>query len=121
MPEIKDILEPVTKSTRDAAYVVVGLGVLAFQRAQVRRQELAKKLAEPKSLVEDRIGDVRGQITKQVQTVDAVVEQVIDRIEASLEPIEERLPAQAKDLVKNAHIQARDARQQLRNLISNAA
>ena len=38
MPEIKDITQEITKAVRDAAYVVVGLGVLGVQRAQVRRQ-----------------------------------------------------------------------------------
>jgi len=30
---------------KDAAYVSVGLGILAFQRVQVHRQELKKRLA----------------------------------------------------------------------------
>ena len=34
-------MEDVTKTLRDAAYVVVGAGVLAFQKAQVRRVELS--------------------------------------------------------------------------------
>ncbi|MHB1487036.1 MAG: hypothetical protein ACYCS7_01825 [Acidimicrobiales bacterium] len=32
------------KKAQDAAYVLVGLGVLAFQRAQVRRREIQKTL-----------------------------------------------------------------------------
>ena len=82
MPELKDITEEITKAARDAAYVVVGLGVLGVQRAQVRRQELVKKLAEPRSQVEDRLGEVREQFAKRVKDVDGAVEQVLDRIEA---------------------------------------
>lgn len=37
-------MEPLTKLARDAAYVAVGFGVLGFQRAQVRRRELRKRL-----------------------------------------------------------------------------
>lgn len=118
MPEIKDITEEITKTARDAAYVVVGLGVLGVQRAQVRRQELMKLLAEPKSQVEEAIGEVRGQITKSVKVVDDAVEQAIGRIEASFEPFEERLPVQAKTLVKQAKTQARDARQQIRTRLA---
>lgn len=33
------------EAVRDAAYVVVGLGVLAFQRAQVQRRALTRQLA----------------------------------------------------------------------------
>jgi hypothetical protein len=121
MPEFKDITDEITRTARDAAYVVVGLGVLGFQRAQVRRQELQKRLGEPRTQIEDRLGDVRGELTRKAKDVNEAVEQVIGRIEASLEPIEERLPVPARDLVKQAHAQVREARQQLRNLISAAA
>jgi septal ring factor EnvC (AmiA/AmiB activator) len=121
MPDIKEITEEITKTARDAAYVVVGLGVLGVQRAQVRRQELAKKLAEPRSQVETRIGDVRSEVTKRVKEVDGRVEDVIARLEASLEPLEQRLPEQARALVEQARTQAREARQQLRALLLSDA
>jgi len=121
MPEFKDITQEITKAVKDAAYVVVGLGVLGVQKAQVRRQELVKKLAEPRTQIEATLGDARGEITKRVKEVDTVVEDVIGRLEASLEPIEGKLPTQARDLVKQAHSQAREARQQLRTLLQNVA
>ncbi|MHB8681173.1 MAG: hypothetical protein ACYDA2_03645 [Acidimicrobiales bacterium] len=121
MPDIKDITDEITKTARDAAYVVVGLGVLGFQRAQVRRQELAQRLADPKAQVEERIGEVRVEFTKRVKDVDERVEQAISRLEASFEPLEQRLPEQARALVSQARTQAREARQQLRNLITSAA
>ena len=34
----------VTKTVKDAAYVTVGLGVLAFQKAQVARRDLTKQV-----------------------------------------------------------------------------
>jgi hypothetical protein len=37
-------LDDVAGVVKDAAYVSVGLGVIAFQRLQVRRTELAKAL-----------------------------------------------------------------------------
>lgn len=40
-------LDDVTEAVKDAAYVSVGLAVIAFQRLQVRRAELAKALGEP--------------------------------------------------------------------------
>jgi len=121
MPELREITDEITRTARDAAYVVVGLGVLGFQKAQVRRQELQKRLAEPRTVFEERLGDVRGGLTRRAKDVDETVEQVIGRIEASLGPIEERLPVPARDLVKQAHVQAREARQQLRKLLSTAA
>ncbi|MDR3650635.1 MAG: hypothetical protein P4L20_16205 [Acidimicrobiales bacterium] len=121
MPEFRDVTDEITKTARDAAYVVVGLGVLGFQRAQVRRQELQKRLFEPRSPIQGHLGDVRGGVTKRVKDVDEAVEQVIGRIEATLVPIEDRLPVPARDLVKQAHAQAREVRQQLRKLILQAA
>ena len=85
MPEFKDVTDEITKTARDAAYVVVGLGVLGFQRAQVRRQELQKRLTD-RSQIQGHLGDVRGEVTKRVKDVDEAVEQVIGRIEASLAP-----------------------------------
>jgi hypothetical protein len=42
-------LDEVTAVATDAAYVSVGLGLIAFQRLQVRRQELRRSLREPTS------------------------------------------------------------------------
>jgi ElaB/YqjD/DUF883 family membrane-anchored ribosome-binding protein len=122
MPDIKDVTDEVTKVIRDAAYVVVGFGVLTFQRAQVRRQDLVKRLEDPRTQVEERFGSVRGQFTDQVKKVDDALEQVLVKIEGSLDPVGERLPTQARDLLKQAQSQAREARQQIRSLLlSNAA
>ena len=38
-------IDDVASAAKDAAYVSVGLGVIAFQRLQVRRQELHKALS----------------------------------------------------------------------------
>ena len=46
----------VRNAARDAAYISVGLGVLAYQRAQVRRRELQQQ-------VEGRITPVIAQLT----------------------------------------------------------
>ena len=119
MPEVTDVGDEFTRVARDAAYIAVGVGVLAFQRLQVRRQDLKKRLAD--SQIEDRIVDVRDELAKRVRDVDEAVEQLIARVEASLEPIEDRLPFAARDLVRQAHTQAREARVQIRKLLTTAA
>ena len=121
MPELKDVTDEIAKTAKDAAYVVVGLGVLGFQRAQVRRQELVKRLADPKAQVESRLGDVRGELSRRAKDVDELVEEAIARLETTLSPIEQRLPLQARNLVEQARTQAREARQQLRALLIPAA
>ena len=39
-------MDDVPKNLREAAYVLVGFGVIGFQRAQVRRRELARRLTD---------------------------------------------------------------------------
>ena len=51
-------LDDVTNLAKDAAYVSVGLGVIAFQRLQVRRNELEKLVGDRVKLVEERLGAV---------------------------------------------------------------
>lgn len=46
-------VDEISNVVKEAAYVSVGLGILAFQRVQVRRQELKKAL-------EARVGAARG-------------------------------------------------------------
>ncbi len=59
MPEINTDFAKAAKDiaavAKDATYVVIGAGVLGFQQAQVQRQELIKRLAEPKAGIEDRV------------------------------------------------------------------
>ena len=51
-------IDDVTNFAKDAAYVSVGLGVIAFQRLQVRRNELEKLVGDRVKLVEERLGTV---------------------------------------------------------------
>jgi hypothetical protein len=48
-------LDAVSKVALDALYVSVGLGVIAFQKAQVARQELTKSLEGQVKDIESRL------------------------------------------------------------------
>jgi gas vesicle protein len=120
MPDVKDIAEEISRTARDAAYVVVGLGVLGVQRAQVRRQELAKRLSEPRAQVSGALGEVRHELARRVKDVDQRVENVVSKLEEAWAPVEERLPAQARSLLQQARAQAKEARQQIRTLLPSA-
>ena len=52
---------------KDAGYVAVGLGVIAFQRGQVRRRELEKQLAatDLEARIEMIVAEVRGRLPEQ--------------------------------------------------------
>jgi len=102
---------------RDATYVAIGAGVIGFQKAQVRRQALIKRLGDPTIDLEGRLQGVRSDLTGAVHTVDATVEDLILKVEAAFAPLEDRLPAPARDLARQAHAQAREARTQVRSRV----
>ncbi len=72
-------VDDLANAIKDATYVSVGLGVIAFQRLQVRRNELTKALSGPAEeakgtievlgalvgervkMVEERLGAARGR------------------------------------------------------------
>src|SRR5438105_11290828 len=88
----------VTKTVKDAAYVTVGLGVLAIQKAQVGRRELTKQ-------VETQLAETGEQVQRFTRLVEERLQPVLDQIETAL-------PESAKDLVKQARSAARDAQAQ---------
>src|SRR4051794_16000527 len=93
MPQLKT--DDVRNALKDAFYVTVGLGVIAYQRVQVQRQELRKQL-------ESQLGDAREQVQKagktldeRVKTIEERLQAVEGRFDAVLDQVEERLPEQA--------------------------
>ena len=58
-------LDDVTNAVKDAAYVSVGLGVIAFQRLQVRRNELTTSGSAEvrRQLVGDRVKVVEERLS----------------------------------------------------------
>lgn len=89
----------VRKLVQDAAYVSVGVGVLAFQRAQVARREAQATLErqvketretakEAQQRLESTVGDVRARIEPVTQRVRSRVEPLADQVQQRLpEPI----------------------------------
>ncbi len=53
-PNITDV----TNTLKDAAYVAVGFGVLAFQKAQVRRRELEKQFEGQSTQLREQLAGV---------------------------------------------------------------
>lgn len=114
---INTLSKGVTDLARDAAYVAVGLGVLAYQRAQVQRVELQKRLSKELP-IEQRIGDVRQGVAKGFQQIDDLTESAVHFVETTLQPIEDRLPAPVSQLTSKAREQAREVRSQIRQRVS---
>ena len=138
MPEIS--VEDVSKIVKDAAYVAIGFGVLAVQKAQVQRREITEQLqaqvidqartqlTEARENLEKITSDTTAQWEKLSGTVDdrvKLVEERLsdleDRIDQVLDQVQSKLPEAAAELVSQARDAAKDARQQVRSLVARAA
>ena len=121
MPDIrKDFsktAQDFAKAVEDAAYVAIGLGVLGYQKVQVRRQELLAQLNSQRSTLDTPLTDVRQEVAKAWKEFDRNLSQVIERVDATFEPVEQRLPATAQAVVQ----QAKEARDQLRTYFTQLA
>jgi hypothetical protein len=109
----------VNKTLQDAAYVAVGLGVIGFQKAQVRRRELARLVGD-RTAVNAQLDEARDQLAGLIRTVDDRLLPVRQELEGRLEELEGRLPDPARDLVHSARLLARDAETQVRKLVGVA-
>ena len=108
-------------AVRDAAYVTIGFGVLAFQQAQVRRREIVRGLADrfgtSKTQVEELLTTIEGQLGKLDERFTALE----SKLDTTVAQLEDRLPEQAAAFVGQAHDFAKAARKQVRGLIRTAA
>lgn len=118
----------VRSTLKDAAYVGIGFGVLAFQKAQVQRQELRKqveaalgnakggfdKLGDD---VQDRIKLVEERLEAITKQVESVADDFEERLSKALDEVQNRLPEQAKELFSKARDAGKDARTQVRQLV----
>ena len=104
-------IDDIGKTVRDGVYIGIGLGVLAFQKAQVQRQELRKKL-------DANLDGARSVVEARVRTVEEQLEAVEQRIDTVLDDVEQRLPDQARAVMHQAREVAREARDQLVELRS---
>ncbi|HUF32062.1 MAG TPA: hypothetical protein VMN58_02490 [Acidimicrobiales bacterium] len=121
-------MNDVTTVLKDAAYITVGAGVIAFQKAQVQRQEIQKRLSDievdPKAgferlsgtveervkIAEERFEGLQGQVEAAIATFETKLERYLDELQG-------RLPEQAGEVFGQARTVAKDAQGQLRQLV----
>jgi hypothetical protein len=94
MPEIRMPTIDITKAAtdienvlRDCAYVAVGLGVLGFQRAQVRRVELQRQLEAQRGPLEDYLASAREQAEGQVHVLRTYVADLAKTLDEKVGPL----------------------------------
>jgi len=124
MPEIptpKAAAEDLTKLAKDAVYVSIGLAVIAFQKAQVQRQELRKQVSGQVDDAKTQLQSLTKLFDDRVKLVEERLEGVESRFETLLDQLEERLPEQAREVAKQARTAAKDARTQVRTLVRSGA
>ena len=121
MPDVTNNLTALSKGVtdfaRDTAYVAVGLGVLAYQRAQVQRVELQKRLSKELP-IDQRLDDVRQGVAKGYAQIDDFAESATQFVESTLQPIEDKLPASVTQITIKAREQAREVRLQIRQRVN---
>ncbi len=106
-----------TATLRDAAYVTVGLGVLGFQKAQVRRVELQKQMAGQAKLLETQVQDAGKSFRTMAQDLETRIAPVRQQVESRLETISGRLPEQGRSLVEQALAVAKKTEAQVRDTL----
>jgi hypothetical protein len=111
----------VTDTLKDAAYVTIGFGVIGFQKAQVRRQELTKQLKEQRTVLESQLEEGRKAVTALASQVDGYVAPVRSQLEVSLDAVESNLPTQVQDIVKQARATLHEQEKAVRTRLGLAA
>lgn len=110
----------VTDTLKDAAYVTIGLGVLGFQKAQVRRNELTKQLEAQVKQFEAQVPEVRRTVNGIAAQLDGYVAPVRSQLDKQLDTFEAALPAQVQDIVKQARTAAHQTEDTLRERLGLA-
>jgi hypothetical protein len=93
-------------TARDLGYLAVGFGVLGFQRAQVRRRELERRLRTA--------GGPWRAPAMAALALDSLAGPVADRIDATLGLAEDQIPEPARSALRQARDGGRGVRRQLR-------
>jgi hypothetical protein len=103
------------QKAKDAAYTIVGLGVMGAQRATMATKQAGQQLRgddASSTLDVERLRaktkDATAAARKQFGKFDEVVGGAIARIEEALAPIEERLPQPAKETVQKVKVAGRE-------------
>jgi hypothetical protein len=117
----------VTKTLEDSAYVAVGLGLLGFQRAQVRRRELESQFAGPLAVAEDglrqawtEIENLASQVGEQSAPLLSQARAQVEPLWAQTAPARQRLAASAAPLREQLAVTAAPVRAQVATAISDA-
>jgi hypothetical protein len=103
----------INNALKEAAYIAVGLGVLAFQRAQVRRVELSKQLEGWPDTLSSQLDGYLGPARQRARRTGAQFAGDLSDFSRSMEEALDPLRAQLLELARTLDELMGPARQQL--------
>lgn len=111
------------RRARDAAYTLVGLGVMGAQRANAATRDAARKIGrEDVSIDLDALRaktkDLSSVARRQLTMADEVVGGALARIEEALSPLEVRLPGAARETVGRVREAGKELHAQVRAIVA---
>jgi hypothetical protein len=112
------------QKAKEAAYTIVGLGVMGAQRATAATKQAVGKLGSDDSIRLDfdsirfNAKDVAAAARRQLSAADEIIEGALARIEEAFAPVEEWLPTQARETVSKMRGAGRDLHAQVRTLVA---
>jgi len=113
---------------KDAAYTLVGLGVLGAQKATAATKQATRQLGGERSTatidlaaLRARSKDATTQALRQLSKADDVLAGALARIEEAFAPLEERLPDAARDAVQRLRDAGHELHAQMRARVSTEA
>jgi hypothetical protein len=123
LDELSEAAAHLAKAVQDGAYVAIGFGVLAWQRAQLQRVEFQRQVesylaaareSTASADMEVRLEAVRSQLASAVRGIDGQVGPARRQIDDGVDRLEAVLPDQAREMVKMLRVMARRREQDLR-------
>jgi hypothetical protein len=107
-------MDQLSQTLKDGAYAAVGLGVLGFQRAQVRRHELTEQLKAQRGPLEQQMKALETQIWQLVALIEERLNPARPAIEVQLAGVRQQLVV----LLKVLDEQLQPAREELERRVS---
>ena len=81
----------IADNLRDAAYIVIGMGVIGAQRAQVRREELRKQFDAQRQTIEARANEARSLFEKSGADAVKIAGDLVKQVETRVAPLRDEV------------------------------
>jgi hypothetical protein len=111
------VLDSAKGLAEDIFYVSLGIGVITFQKAQVKRQEIKGKLTVPFSDVEKQGTELKDKLVDNILKFDKNIDKAVNDLDELLSPVQEKLPEPIKEVVTKAKNFSNQSRNQFKKIL----